>query len=107
MIRRPPRSTLFPYTTLFRSEDWLAGSGWPGGGDGTGCAVRLSSEAVRDGGLSNKRTVQRSWCEAVPDPNTFPARRGFLAAAAQVPLALLGAVALDGIGLGGAIVLPV
>src|SRR2546430_8151474 len=22
MIRRPPRSTLFPYTTLFRSEDW-------------------------------------------------------------------------------------
>src|SRR5256885_6206770 len=23
MIRRPPRSTLFPYTTLFRSESWL------------------------------------------------------------------------------------
>src|SRR2546426_8670479 len=23
MIRRPPRSTLFPYTTLFRSEDVL------------------------------------------------------------------------------------
>src|SRR3712207_8238933 len=22
MIRRPPRSTLFPYTTLFRSEDF-------------------------------------------------------------------------------------
>src|SRR3712207_8776579 len=22
MIRRPPRSTLFPYTTLFRSQDW-------------------------------------------------------------------------------------
>src|SRR5258707_10578530 len=22
MIRRPPRSTLFPYTTLFRSLDW-------------------------------------------------------------------------------------
>src|SRR3712207_7882391 len=27
MIRRPPRSTLFPYTTLFRSrgEDWQIG----------------------------------------------------------------------------------
>src|SRR2546428_11143814 len=25
MIRRPPRSTLFPYTTLFRSEDVCAG----------------------------------------------------------------------------------
>src|SRR2546429_5252597 len=23
MIRRPPRSTLFPYTTLFRSAIWL------------------------------------------------------------------------------------
>src|SRR5256885_12120517 len=23
MIRRPPRSTLFPYTTLFRSAPWL------------------------------------------------------------------------------------
>src|SRR3712207_8117418 len=22
MIRRPPRSTLFPYTTLFRSKSW-------------------------------------------------------------------------------------
>src|SRR3989442_9129697 len=24
MIRRPPRSTLFPYTTLFRSQVWMA-----------------------------------------------------------------------------------
>src|SRR2546430_12284473 len=24
MIRRPPRSTLFPYTTLFRSKDFAA-----------------------------------------------------------------------------------
>src|SRR3712207_9032995 len=24
MIRRPPRSTLFPYTTLFRSIPWLS-----------------------------------------------------------------------------------
>src|SRR5689334_23660311 len=23
MIRRPPRSTLFPYTTLFRSRGWI------------------------------------------------------------------------------------
>src|SRR5438445_8639034 len=32
MIRRPPRSTLFPYTTLFRS----AGMGKRGGGAGAG-----------------------------------------------------------------------
>src|SRR5260221_10695599 len=30
MIRRPPRSTLFPYTTLFRSA--AAESRWPGDG---------------------------------------------------------------------------
>src|SRR2546425_4894078 len=38
MIRRPPRSTLFPYTTLFRSAGavWMWGEGpcgrplWPG-----------------------------------------------------------------------------
>src|SRR5690348_18037431 len=37
MIRRPPRSTLFPYTTLFRSSAArhpgldAAGAGWAGG----------------------------------------------------------------------------
>src|SRR3712207_7625400 len=31
MIRRPPRSTLFPYTTLFRSRG--AASGHPAGAD--------------------------------------------------------------------------
>src|SRR4051812_49719167 len=28
MIRRPPRSTLFPYTTLFRSAKLVTGLGW-------------------------------------------------------------------------------
>src|SRR5256885_9826477 len=28
MIRRPPRSTLFPYTTLFRSESRPQRAGW-------------------------------------------------------------------------------
>src|SRR3712207_8633631 len=27
MIRRPPRSTLFPYTTLFRSQPFARGAG--------------------------------------------------------------------------------
>src|SRR5256885_3562159 len=37
MIRRPPRSTLFPYTTLFRS---LRSSGRPPQGDRAGLATR-------------------------------------------------------------------
>src|SRR5216683_5164385 len=32
MIRRPPRSTLFPYTTLFRSK-WHSGAPRPSSGD--------------------------------------------------------------------------
>src|SRR3712207_8041262 len=32
MIRRPPRSTLFPYTTLFRSSGGRAGAGVHEGG---------------------------------------------------------------------------
>src|SRR3712207_8381096 len=41
MIRRPPRSTLFPYTTLFRSgsRGWCPGwSGWFGTGRRRGAA---------------------------------------------------------------------
>src|ERR1039458_8138429 len=30
MIRRPPRSTLFPYTTLFRSRWWKGRWSWTG-----------------------------------------------------------------------------
>src|SRR2546426_4861617 len=32
MIRRPPRSTLFPYTTLFRSRSVGSAAGCPGAG---------------------------------------------------------------------------
>src|SRR3712207_6953083 len=33
MIRRPPRSTLFPYTTLFRSRTYLPRDSWIAYGD--------------------------------------------------------------------------
>src|SRR2546422_8259789 len=39
MIRRPPRSTLFPYTTLFRSRA-LRTCIWPGRGGRTTCPRR-------------------------------------------------------------------
>src|SRR2546429_4920427 len=44
MIRRPPRSTLFPYTTLFRSlrED-LCGPGLDPGIAGPGSEIRLGT----------------------------------------------------------------
>src|SRR2546426_7140762 len=36
MIRRPPRSTLFPYTTLFRSQTVVRDASRDGGGRGGG-----------------------------------------------------------------------
>src|SRR5256885_10110058 len=44
MIRRPPRSTLFPYTTLFRSPPWQ-GSPAAFGSDGF---ARVINDAVDD-----------------------------------------------------------
>src|SRR3712207_8004349 len=61
MIRRPPRSTLFPYTTLFRSV-W-AGDG--GGGLGLSQEGRRSTEAGgrrEDGGTGLNLREAGSWC---------------------------------------------
>src|SRR3712207_8858360 len=44
MIRRPPRSTLFPYTTLFRSSIAQSFHGWLG--VGTGPSISSSSAVV-------------------------------------------------------------
>src|SRR5438046_8171245 len=38
MIRRPPRSTLFPYTTLFRSYGGASDINWMQYGEGGGAA---------------------------------------------------------------------
>src|SRR3712207_7090322 len=50
MIRRPPRSTLFPYTTLFRSADERRLGGLPHGRPlgRAGHAVRPAVRPVRD-----------------------------------------------------------
>src|SRR3712207_8271550 len=46
MIRRPPRSTLFPYTTLFRSLPRLRrAAARPGGADRAGRAPGLTAPA--------------------------------------------------------------
>src|SRR3712207_7530741 len=65
MIRRPPRSTLFPYTTLFRS--------WFGDDDRSGRGRERSDhrsddrqrsqdhEGGRPGGRERDREEQRNW----------------------------------------------
>src|SRR5260221_1492730 len=64
MIRRPPRSTLFPYTTLFRSHPGINGGRNPGGGPSRN-HHGLQPEVRRDGAGSRVRAPFRgSW----PDP---------------------------------------
>src|SRR5436190_16885366 len=50
MIRRPPRSTLFPYTTLFRSDQPA------GGGDCRVAIVEHGQRGARHRGLDRKST---------------------------------------------------
>src|SRR2546425_4832075 len=70
MIRRPPRSTLFPYTTLFRSKQKMKelgaplagemsghmffGGDWYGFDDALFAAARLLAYVAREGGPLSK-----------------------------------------------------
>src|SRR2546429_893722 len=51
MIRRPPRSTLFPYTTLFRSRSRFLGSPYP-----PPLAVTIRTTSPRFRGRDRKST---------------------------------------------------
>src|SRR3712207_8284179 len=58
MIRRPPRSTLFPYTTLFRSQP---GSGWVEAvvGDQAQLGQLLAQGVDQAGGPEQTQHVER------------------------------------------------
>src|SRR3712207_7051203 len=62
MIRRPPRSTLFPYTTLFRSD--RAGADQPAGRRRPRAGGRAPAPAdrgpVRRGGAGRRRCDRRA-----------------------------------------------
>src|SRR2546426_8578707 len=53
MIRRPPRSTLFPYTTLFRSIEQAA----HGGLGARAAAVELAPQAAVHGGRGAEKIL--------------------------------------------------
>src|SRR3712207_7001340 len=70
MIRRPPRSTLFPYTTLFRSagQQGSAGSAEGGSGSEKSCAIKnppLYKEGVLT--VATDRPAYPPWFEGGPD----------------------------------------
>src|SRR5256885_7382283 len=53
MIRRPPRSTLFPYTTLFRSP---SSAWWNSGRDGSCPMTHASVLRISSTGSAARRT---------------------------------------------------
>src|SRR3712207_8848847 len=62
MIRRPPRSTLFPYTTLFRSRDVGEPAAEEGRAEGVERGGRLVADVVRraqarDGRVNERKQV--------------------------------------------------
>src|SRR5437016_8053437 len=60
MVRRPPRSTLFPYTTLFRSQDPGEGGDCERGWEGEpGRAQAQSRQSIRFRSLSWLRCFTR------------------------------------------------
>src|SRR3712207_7066742 len=69
MIRRPPRSTLFPYTTLFRSPV-RRGHGAPRARAGQGEQPRDAP----DGQTVLRRDREGAGAEGQPRPRTRPAR---------------------------------
>src|SRR3712207_8322094 len=68
MIRRPPRSTLFPYTTLFRSTD--------NGPDWASMPV-LEFNSKDD---LQRRVLRAQGVDAEPPTHSIPTPDGFLAA---------------------------
>src|SRR2546428_7369876 len=54
MIRRPPRSTLFPYTTLFRSLEKFVGTNPTPVGDAEEARQRLADYAAQRGDATGR-----------------------------------------------------
>src|SRR3712207_9014969 len=67
MIRRPPRSTLFPYTTLFRSADYLPPPGLAVGCTAGEAALGRSEVGVGDGRSSVTSRLSAFRTRAQPD----------------------------------------
>src|SRR5690606_41668456 len=60
LIRRPPRSTLFPYTTLFRSRTWSSWARWATTFSALNCAPPWSTTASTSPGCAQSRSEEHT-----------------------------------------------
>src|SRR5256885_13201252 len=58
MIRRPPRSTLFPYTTLFRSHPLAVALCTPGPGQGAGHVYAHDAHGLRGRDHADRKSTR-------------------------------------------------
>src|SRR2546428_7858628 len=72
MIRRPPRSTLFPYTTLFRSEEAVLRLPRGEGRESRGGLARIASGDVER--VVNAPVPNQQALELIPSSVARPAR---------------------------------
>src|SRR3712207_8000893 len=97
MIRRPPRSTLFPYTTLFRSParyGWGCTSRSPGAGcaAASGGGIRPARPHTRsEEHTSELQSRQYLVCRLLLEKkNLLAPQNRFIARASQSPLGYIG-----------------
>src|SRR5258708_11096186 len=82
MIRRPPRSTLFPYTTLFRSPGVrcaLAGAGAAGGGRRAGRAAYRAARGRSEEHTSELQSPDHLVCRLLLEKKKTQTPNGQLA----------------------------
>src|SRR2546427_5222479 len=100
MIRRPPRSTLFPYTTPFRSDPGgrvrrPVGAGPPAGRAGRRAPRRPGSpRRARQPAVS--RIPRRSFLEACAASAAIPLLKGFVPMKQKPHVVVVGAGAVGG-----------
>src|SRR6266566_565337 len=118
MIRRPPRSTLFPYTPLFRSRRPAPRSSWPARparrlplSPASACPPspqpvtagqvtpaqwdwESATDAGRHSGTGAPAADQPGWRRDLGEPPAHPARRRRLSAAASLSMVLSSASAV-------------
>src|SRR3712207_9066640 len=75
MIRRPPRSTLFPYTTLFRSAPVAAASAFQPVNRAASVAPSQPVEAVN---VASRLVKEQSLPGVVPDSDMAEAQKNYV-----------------------------
>src|SRR3712207_9233535 len=86
MIRRPPRSTLFPYTTLFRSDEesrddlaWVRARIWVEADSQKGILIGKGGKMIRTVGTAARRALERELGTQVHLDLRVDVRRGWRA----------------------------